>query len=326
MDPRGSSPLTRGKRAGRSCWDARRGLIPAHAGKTRRGSRRIADARAHPRSRGENVGANGEINEPRGSSPLTRGKPCARRKTASLVGLIPAHAGKTDVTVEDASHKGAHPRSRGENLKKAPATFSPRGSSPLTRGKHRWIAHAGNLVGLIPAHAGKTLRAAISSLRQKAHPRSRGENTGCPQTMHGSPGSSPLTRGKPGGSGSPMRTAGLIPAHAGKTDMPKYKPTYMTAHPRSRGENSTMVSSVAVSRGSSPLTRGKREINEPRFRYSVAHPRSRGENSHHARGRWNVPGLIPAHAGKTCVLQLPMRSARAHPRSRGENASSVLYG
>ena len=31
------------------------------------------------------------------------------------------------------------------------------GSSPLTRGKrYRWIAHAGSL-GLIPAHAGKTV-------------------------------------------------------------------------------------------------------------------------------------------------------------------------
>ena len=52
-DP-GSSPLTRGKpeHAGRNL--RRRGLIPAHAGKTRPRSRRYGKSRAHPRSRGEN--------------------------------------------------------------------------------------------------------------------------------------------------------------------------------------------------------------------------------------------------------------------------------
>ena len=50
----GSSPLTRGKLqwAGMS-WNTR-GLIPAHAGKTRRRNRRPGSPRAHPRSRGEN--------------------------------------------------------------------------------------------------------------------------------------------------------------------------------------------------------------------------------------------------------------------------------
>ena len=52
----GSSPLTRGKRAGRARPCVARGLIPAHAGKTL--ALRTSDhARwAHPRSRGENVG------------------------------------------------------------------------------------------------------------------------------------------------------------------------------------------------------------------------------------------------------------------------------
>ena len=50
----GSSPLTRGKR--RPCWGRwpRPGLIPAHAGKTIHRCFRLADAWAHPRSRGEN--------------------------------------------------------------------------------------------------------------------------------------------------------------------------------------------------------------------------------------------------------------------------------
>ena len=70
----GSSPLTRGKRNIKANAVKRSGLIPAHAGKTRRQPARTSGYRAHPRSRGENhpraiVSTNHD-----GSSPLTRGK------------------------------------------------------------------------------------------------------------------------------------------------------------------------------------------------------------------------------------------------------------
>ena len=70
----GSSPLTRGKQSVYKPGLARNGLIPAHAGKTRRTVRRSPVSRAHPRSRGENalVGYPGAWLT--GSSPLTRGK------------------------------------------------------------------------------------------------------------------------------------------------------------------------------------------------------------------------------------------------------------
>ena len=73
-------------------------------------------------------------------------------------GLIPAHAGKTRFGTAFVSRAAAHPRSRGENATPASEETDHAGSSPLTRGKHRWTAHAGSLVGLIPAHAGKTGR------------------------------------------------------------------------------------------------------------------------------------------------------------------------
>ena len=50
----GSSPLTRGKRRCLPAPVGYRGLIPAHAGKTRRNCRPPRTTRAHPRSRGEN--------------------------------------------------------------------------------------------------------------------------------------------------------------------------------------------------------------------------------------------------------------------------------
>ena len=51
----------------------------------------------------------------------------------------------------------AHPRSRGENVKRAADLLEAEGSSPLTRGKLAAIAALVAIFGLIPAHAGKTL-------------------------------------------------------------------------------------------------------------------------------------------------------------------------
>ncbi len=70
----GSSPLTRGKHQSRRERRRRMGLIPAHAGKTRRRPARTSGCRAHPRSRGENRGRGIEVKVAAGSSPLTRGK------------------------------------------------------------------------------------------------------------------------------------------------------------------------------------------------------------------------------------------------------------
>ena len=50
----GSSPLTRGKLGMPVTSMMRLGIIPAHAGKTRRSRGRIRARRDHPRSRGEN--------------------------------------------------------------------------------------------------------------------------------------------------------------------------------------------------------------------------------------------------------------------------------
>ena len=70
----GSSPLTRGKRARLPRPSAGSGLIPAHAGKTSIPGNRPVSARAHPRSRGENISPGTNFFMSAGSSPLTRGK------------------------------------------------------------------------------------------------------------------------------------------------------------------------------------------------------------------------------------------------------------
>ena len=173
----GSSPLTRGKRRRGSRRLRNCGLIPAHAGKTVVSDSSLANFRAHPRSRGENPTAYRGNAANAGSSPLTRGKP--------LRGL------------PGAGPEVAHPRSRGENARIDAAIRLAQGSSPLTRGKRPITCAIFQCKGLIPAHAGKTDRACNLIHKDRAHPRSRGENS-CSVSQHCRfGGSSPLTRGKP---------------------------------------------------------------------------------------------------------------------------------
>ena len=70
---------------------------------------------AHPRSRGENLVLGSPLIRHWGSSPLTRGKPGLVCAAARLGGLIPAHAGKTNLAAGQRRTEAAHPRSRGEN-------------------------------------------------------------------------------------------------------------------------------------------------------------------------------------------------------------------
>ena len=320
--------------------------------------------RAHPRSRGENGDASSHKYGPVGSSPLTRGKPSLPSYPQSEGGLIPAHAGKTIFGLPRSSSPRAHPRSRGENA--TPACWSTRGggSSPLTRGKLRHDHPTTDRTRLIPAHAGKTATLARALSCFWAHPRSRGENQRGGAQCGSWEGSSPLTRGKPTVSRSAVGSAGLIPAHAGKTPTWSASSTWTRAHPRSRGENDARYIPLIHERGSSPLTRGK----PSRSRSSVfsvrlipahagktgegveagggvgAHPRSRGENSGGCdppqlprgsspltRGKrrsddHRLPErrLIPAHAGKTAPGGRTESLPRAHPRSRGENVYQAV--
>ena len=193
----GSSPLTRGKRAGSSRTRRRRRLIPAHAGKTKQQKETSPPAPAHPRSRGENLQALDADERRWGSSPLTRGKPRGTSPTYPPHRLIPAHAGKTMSLVYQSWVSRAHPRSRGENLDVADGALIAAGSSPLTRGKPNDGEVRAFGTGLIPAHAGKTVGIATESLVPTAHPRSRGENIPRWCARRPASGSSPLTRGKP---------------------------------------------------------------------------------------------------------------------------------
>ena len=85
-----------------------------------------------------------------------RGKLPKQMDSSNPLGLIPAHAGKTEATSAFAREGRAHPRACGENFVADELSFSVFGSSPRMRGKQRPRIRLGRRHGLIPAHAGKT--------------------------------------------------------------------------------------------------------------------------------------------------------------------------
>ena len=144
---------------------------------------------------------------------------------------------------------------------------------------------------------------AVMRLPVGLHPRSHGENVIDDGEARTGGGSSPLKRGKRPASDRGHGTAGLIPAHAGKTVPQGPRRSVSRAHPRSREENYAGASDVLRRNGSSPLTRGKR---------------------HACSARPVRDRLIPAHAGKTSPIRTRQSPSGAHPRSRRENKQLLV--
>ena len=154
---------------------------------------------------------------PRGSSPLTRGARTFPRSNLPPSGIIPAHAGSTDVPAVVPIAERDHPRSRGEHTVQDIFLEKYAGSSPLTRGAR--VSHENEVDGrrIIPAHAGSTLSSFGTNLISTDHPRSRGEHLPFGQDLDRATGSSPLTRGARKEDCKRHDKRRIIPAHAGST-------------------------------------------------------------------------------------------------------------
>ena len=192
----------------------------------------------------------------------------------------------------------AHPRVGGENVVATSGMAWAIGSSPRGRGKRDVeVAHA-ELVGLIPARAGKTTRRFSPGPPGAAHPRVGGENACRMSTFRSEGGSSPRGRGKRQVEPDRCAWRRLIPAWAGKTRLHRPTGRSCRAHPRVGGENYKQIDMDEARAGSSPRGRGK--------------PSARTRSPAQRR-------LIPAWAGKTSSLQGVPARATAHPRVGGEN-------
>ena len=304
--PSGSSPLARG---GRRQWPPRRaaqGLIPAGAGRTGAPSTTGCPRWAHPRWRGEDGLPELTLGYEAGSSPLARGGRRPGPRPPEAQGLIPAGAGRTVISAKSPWPRSAHPRWRGEDDPDAWITRADGGSSPLARGGPVGAPLEADGTRLIPAGAGRTDGPVDECRSAGAHPRWRGEDRNASCGAGTLEGSSPLARGGPRAAPARPRSAGLIPTGAGRTSTSGTRRWWTTAHPRWRGEDSTIRFCACSRVGSSPLARGGLE---------------------RPGGWFGAAGLIPAGAGRTTSSCRRPGGWAAHPRWRGEDGlHEVLEG
>ena len=152
-----------------------------------------------------------------GSSPHSRGTLYNRNAANVAKGIIPAFAGNTVLAVDQFCNIKDHPRIRGEHSSHSETSGQSPGSSPHSRGTLRFDPTIHPLPGIIPAFAGNTYNGGNKNVRNRDHPRIRGEHCiqhflrSCPA------GSSPHSRGTRPATAYGQHLARIIPAFAGNT-------------------------------------------------------------------------------------------------------------
>ena len=155
----GSSPRVRGKDVVRAMLEGRPRIIPAGAGKRTPCAGRSWRIWDHPRGCGEKTWPDSRPCLCAGSSPRVRGKESAQYRRLCLAGIIPAGAGKRAPRLAVSVIMSDHPRGCGEMVPTSPRRLPRPGSSPRVRGKGLTPAPDGASIRIIPAGAGKRLRA-----------------------------------------------------------------------------------------------------------------------------------------------------------------------
>ena len=211
-------------------------ITPAHAGK--RTSLPIADGsgRDHPRPCGEKYFQPRPALRAVGSPPPMRGKVASPSACMAVLGITPAHAGKSlRIAIGQPLYQD-HPRPCGEKAADLINSALKLGSPPPMRGKGTARAHVDRRAGITPAHAGKSISRNRCSACNWDHPRPCGEKTVNGFKGDGSEGSPPPMRGKVGARPGTGKTARITPAHAGKSYVVARVLKTLWDHPRPCGE------------------------------------------------------------------------------------------
>ena len=214
-----------------------RGITPACAGKSPSSFVLLLPVRDHPRVCGEK--GNG----------ATISQKC--------VGITPACAGKSFGSFCFLSFRQDHPRVCGEKQAAVALPQPVLGSPPRMRGKACLTLIIRLLLGITPAHAGKSLPAVLKCPPTRDHPRVCGEKRRVRSWRALLLGSPPRMRGKVVLSSENPLCRGITPAYAGKRRSIGRLSQPTRDHPRVCGEKCSSVRSASHRRGSPPRVRGK---------------------------------------------------------------------
>ena len=125
-----------------------------------------------------------------------RGKVEDIREHFEKPGITPAHAGKSVKSDFQSTATGDHPRACGEKKEQLKNQDAQLGSPPRMRGKGVLQNISLQLLGITPAHAGKSIPNAARMLSGRDHPRACGEKGYVTKKFDDETGSPPRMRGK----------------------------------------------------------------------------------------------------------------------------------
>ena len=230
-------PLTRGRRRGDALLNDLLRNTPACAGKTLNHCRRLHGIGKHPRLRGEDQRHRSAPTEAQETPPLARGRLCYAKRRHQNVGNPPACAGKT--------------------LTFGTVSLTMQETPPLARGRPGITMAARSFSGNTPACAGKTSIFLPLNFLVRKHPRLRGEDTNYGAGDGSTTETPPLARGRLRVSEREKNRSGNTPACAGKTHSGGSHGRLRQKHPRLRGEDTSILSTVSWLTETPPLARGR---------------------------------------------------------------------
>ncbi len=157
--------------------------------------------RDYPRACGETFHCVSQRAIVAGLSPRLRGNLGERGVELPDLGTIPAPAGKPRPEAVRVPILGDYPRACGETVDVEPGITRPPGLSPRLRGNHTQMSYGVELIGTIPAPAGKPLTGRNLHRLGGDYPRACGETWIASASSVDVPGLSPRLRGNRGSTG-----------------------------------------------------------------------------------------------------------------------------
>ena len=220
-----------------------------------------------------------------------------------MCGIIPAHAGLTSSLIRLMLRYRDHPRACGAHASAACRAECPTGSSPRMRGSHVALAVERSLDGIIPAHAGLTVRPDSGKDGRRDHPRACGAHVPEIAASFMAMGSSPRMRGSLFWFAAASQRSGIIPAHAGLTISGTGYRGYRRDHPRACGAHHCTLLVYISMQGSSPRMRGSPAGEWYESRCRQDHPRACGAHPMNQTIVNNIKGSSPRMRGSLSVQQ-----------------------
>ena len=178
-----------------------------------------------------------------------------------VMGITPAHAGKTCTDFHVIRHLEDHPRSCGKDGHERRRLRGEIGSPPLMRERPPTRPPFTVLLRITPAHAGKTRIQGNACVRHWDHPRSCGKDEKHAYSSINGKGSPPLMRERHPTEKIKKGDDRITPAHAGKTFQCLHCRNQLQDHPRSCGKDYEANRRKYLSAGSPPLMRERLKRN-----------------------------------------------------------------